>query len=103
MFLGRVIGNVQATRKDDRLGGVKLLIVQPAPLEDKDTHLPVVAADRIGAGIGEDVIVAFGRAARLAMGDENLPIEAAILAIVDGTEVRSDAKLKRGLGNEKER
>ncbi|MCZ7645019.1 MAG: EutN/CcmL family microcompartment protein [Planctomycetota bacterium] len=101
MFLGRVIGNVHATRKDERLGGTKFLLIQPAPQEDKDSFMPVVAADRIGAGVGEDVIVAFGRAARLAMGDENLPIEAAVLAIVDGKEVHPEVILKKGLGRDK--
>ena len=97
MFLGRVIGNITATRKVDKLEGVKFLLVQPQPLKDKESTTLVVAADRLGAGIGEDVIVAFGRAGRLGMGDENLPIEAAVVAIVDGKEIRIEARITKGL------
>ena len=97
MFLGRVIGNITASRKVEKLNGIKFLLVQPQPLKEKESAALVVAADRLGAGIGEDVIVAFGRAGRLGMGDENLPIEAAVVAIVDGKEIRAEARITKGL------
>ena len=97
MFLGRVIGNVTSTRKVDGLEGVKFLLVQPQPLHDKESTGLVVAADATGAGVGEEVVVGYGHAARLAMGDEDLPIEAAVVAIVDGKEIHAQEKTNKGL------
>jgi ethanolamine utilization protein EutN len=91
MFLGRVIGEVWATRKDPTLDGRRLLVVEPLddrrdPAAPKVT--PVVAADPIGAGIGEDVVVAFGKAARVACGgDGDFAFEAAVVGIVDDFDV----------------
>lgn len=87
MFLGRVIGEVWATRKVADLEGLRLLVVEAlderrAPGAPKVT--PVVAADPLGAGIGEHVVVAFGKAARVACGgDGDFAFEAAIVGIVD--------------------
>ncbi len=87
MFLGRVIGEVWATRKVCDLSGKRLLVVEA--LDDKndpeaDKVTPVVAADPIGAGIGETVVVAFGKAARVACGgDGDFAFEAAVVGIVD--------------------
>ena len=87
MFLGRVIGEVWATRKVSDLEGHRLLVVEaldtgsgpPAPMVT-----PVVAADPIGAGVGEEVLVAFGKAARVACGgDGDFALEAAVVGIVD--------------------
>ena len=91
MFLGRVIGQVWATRKAADLEGKRLLVVEPLderrdPAAPKVT--PVVAADPVGASIGEHVIVAFGKAARVACGgDGDYAFEAAIVGIVDDFEV----------------
>ena len=55
MKIGRVIGNIWATRKDENLSGLKLLVVQPLNLlNDQPIDTPIVAADIIGAGVGED-------------------------------------------------
>lgn len=91
MFLGRVIGEVWATQKNSDLEGKRLLVIQP--LDDHDDPAapkvtPVVAADPIGAGIGEQVIVAFGKAARVACGgDGDYAFEAAVVGIVDDFDV----------------
>ena len=91
MFLGRVIGELWATRKCSDLEGKRLLVVEA--LDEKDDPAapkvtPVVAADPIGAGIGETVIVAFGKAARVACGgDGDYAFEAAIVGIVDDLDV----------------
>ena len=91
MFLGRVIGEVWATRKVSDLEGHRLLVVEaldtgsgpPAPMVT-----PVVAADPLGAGVGEEVIVAFGKAARVACGgDGDFALEAAVVGIVDGHQL----------------
>ena len=93
MFLGRVIGEVWATQKSRDLEGKRLLVIQP--LDDRDDPAapkvtPVVAADPIGAGIGERVIVAFGKAARVACGgDGDFAFEAAVVGIVDDFEIPS--------------
>ena len=91
MFLGRVIGEVWATQKVSDLDGKRLLVIEALdearePGAPKVT--PVVAADPIGAGIGERVIVAFGKAARVACGgDGDYAYEAAVVGIVDDLNV----------------
>ena len=92
MFLGRVIGEVWATRKAPDLEGKRLLVIEP--LDDRpdgrpaDMVRPVVAADPIGADYGERVVVAFGKAARVACGgDGDYAFEAAIVGIVDDFDV----------------
>lgn len=88
MKTGKVIGNIWATRKEEQLSGIKLLIVQPIDMKDDSAAgLPVVAADRIGAGIGEKVIYVNGSSARTAAGGLEIPIDTAIIGIVDGQEI----------------
>jgi ethanolamine utilization protein EutN len=107
MFLGRVVGSVWATVKWPQLEGLKLLAVQPYHLLDlvesaaaaceSCTDL-VVCADVLGAGVGEDVIVGYGHAARVALEGQlaasakpSIPIDAAVVAIVDQVEVNQQA------------
>lgn len=88
MILGRVIGQVWATRKNPYLSGRKLLLVRPLTwsLPDHDCdHL--VAVDPVGAEVGQDVVVCLGLPARWALGDTRHPVEASIAAIVDRVEV----------------
>ncbi|MCT6923316.1 EutN/CcmL family microcompartment protein [Metasolibacillus sp.] len=87
MQIGRVIGNVWATRKEDGLNGLKLLIVQPIDSNQQPIRTELVAADRIGAGIGDDVLVTSGGSSRYIMKDNPLPIDAVIIGIIDSTEV----------------
>ncbi|HTF86899.1 MAG TPA: EutN/CcmL family microcompartment protein [Planctomycetota bacterium] len=91
MFLGRVVGEVWATKKSADLVGKRLLVVEALderrePGATKVT--PVVAADPLGAALGQHVIVAFGKAARVAYGaDGDFAFEAAIVGIVDDFDV----------------
>ncbi|MBM3975776.1 MAG: ethanolamine utilization protein EutN [Planctomycetes bacterium] len=91
MFLGRVIGEVWATKKMADLNGKRLLVVEPLderrdPASPKVT--PVIAADPLGARYGEHVVVAFGKAARVAFGgDGDFAFEAAVVGIVDRFDV----------------
>ena len=91
MFLGRVIGEVWATRKVEDLEGKRLLVVEA--LDERRTPgapkvTPVVAADPLGADLGQHVVVAFGKAARVACGgDGDFAFEAAIVGIVDDFHV----------------
>lgn len=88
MKIGKVIGNIWATRKEPRLSGYKLLVVLPVDVLSEDTRLvPIVAADTIGAGVGETVIYVSGSSARSAVGDMNLPIDATVVGIVDDLEI----------------
>jgi ethanolamine utilization protein EutN len=94
MQLGKVIGNVWATRKEEGLQGLKLLIVQPVDVQGKPVRTQFVAADRIGAGIGDDVLVTSGGSSRYIMQENPIPIDAVIIGIIDSTEV------ERGENNE---
>ena len=90
MFIGRVVGSLWATRKTANTDGMKFLIIQPQNLNKAPNTDTVVAADILGAGEGEIVMVAYGRAARLAVGKDDISIEAAVVAIIDGYEVKSE-------------
>jgi ethanolamine utilization protein EutN len=87
MFLGKVVGTVWSTKKTPDLEGVRFLVVHPYDLEKDPTRNIVVVADRLGAGSGEMVICAFGKAARTAMGDQEMAIEAAVVGIVDRVDI----------------
>ncbi len=83
MFLGKVVGTVWSTKKTPDLEGVRFLIVHPYDLDKEPTKNIVVVADRLGAGAGEIVMCAYGKAARTAIGNQDMSIEAAVVAIVD--------------------
>ncbi len=88
MELGRVRGSIWCTRKTDELSGFKLLLVEDWDLKTGEFSKKLrVCADVIGAGVGERVLLATGFAARKAMGDEKAPVDAAVVAIVDGWEM----------------
>ncbi len=82
MIVGKVVGTVVATRKNDNLIGSKFLIVQPLN-NMQPCGQRFVAVDNVGAGIGETVLVATGSAARIGCNMETSPIDAAIIGIVD--------------------
>ena len=81
MIIGKVVGSVVSTRKNDNLIGNKFMIVEPIPSLKVENR--IVAIDKIGAGIGEYVLVAQGSAARVGCGMETAPVDAAIVGIVD--------------------
>src|SRR5207253_3161988 len=87
MFLGKVIGTVWSTKKTPDLEGVRFLIVHPYDLDKQPTTNVVVVADRLGAGAGETVMCAFGKAARTAIGNQDMSIEAAVVGIVDRVDL----------------
>lgn len=91
MFLGKVIGTVWSTKKAPDLEGVRFLIVHPYDLDREPTKNVVVVADSLGAGTGEVVICAYGKAARSAIGNQDMSIEAAVVGIVDRVDL-TDAK-----------
>ncbi|NLV89608.1 MAG: EutN/CcmL family microcompartment protein [Tissierellia bacterium] len=83
MLIGRVIGTVVATRKDEKLIGSKLMITQPLDLELNPKGDPIIAVDTVGAGIGELVVYTTGTAGRIAARKLDAPIDAAIIGIID--------------------
>src|ERR1041384_1756158 len=83
MFLAKVIGTVWSTKKTPDLEGVRFLIVHPYDLDKQPNSSVVVVADRLGAGTGETVMCAFGKAARTAIGNQDMSIEPAGVGIAD--------------------
>ena len=91
MKTARVIGNIWATRKEEKLAGLKLLVLQPLNLlDDSPIEYPIVAADIIGAGVGEKVIYVGGSSARGAAGGMDIPVDAPGVGIVDDQEIEED-------------
>ncbi|HKQ53112.1 MAG TPA: EutN/CcmL family microcompartment protein [Pyrinomonadaceae bacterium] len=88
MFLGKVVGTVWSTKKTPDLEGVRFLIVHPYDLDKEPTKNIVVVADRLGAGVGETVMCAYGKAARSAIGNQEMAIEAAVVGIVDRVDLQ---------------
>ena len=83
MVLGKVVGTVWATRKDEQLTGLKLQIVRELALDGTARDRFVVAVDSVGAGIGETVLMAQGSSARQTDITRNRPVDAVITAIID--------------------
>ena len=92
MLIGKVVGTVVATRKEEELEGLKFLLVRGLDLEGKATSTLVVAVDAIGAGIGEVVLYASGSSARQTKVTKDRPVDATIMAIVDEIEVAGKLK-----------
>jgi len=87
MFLGRVIGTVWSTKKDENLVGAKFLIVRELSLDLKEKERFVVAIDSVGAGEGEVVLVATGSSSRMTNFTKDKPVDAVIMGIVDKLDV----------------
>ncbi len=83
MKLGKVVGTVVSTRKDEKIEGLRLYLVQDLSLEMKEKDSFVVAADAMNAGVGEIVLYASGSSARQTKATDGRPIDAVIMAIVD--------------------
>ncbi len=92
MLLGKVVGTVVSTRKEEELEGLKLLVVRGMDLENKPTSTLVVAVDAVGAGVGELVLYASGSSARQTKVTKDRPVDATIMAIVDQVEVGGSLK-----------
>lgn len=83
MIVGTVVGSLWATRKHDKLNGLTFLIVESAMSGKAEQRQRFVAADHVGAGIGETVLVTQGSAARILAESQQAPIDAIIVGIVD--------------------
>ena len=87
MLLGKVVGTLVATRKEPSLDGLKFLVLKQLDVEGQETGGYRVAADAVGAGLGEVVLYASGSSARQTTFTERRPCDAVIMAIVDTLEV----------------
>ena len=83
MKLGRIVGTVVSTRKDPKIEGLRLYLVQDVGLKFEGKDSFVVAADAMGAGVGEVVLYASGSSARQTDVTNNKPVDAVVMAIVD--------------------
>ena len=95
MFLGKIVGTVVATHKEPSLEGLKLLAVRRLTVDGEETPHYVVAADAVGAGVGEVVLVASGSSARQTRMTDKRPCDAVIMAIVDTWEVGGSVKYQK--------
>ena len=93
MFLARVIGSVVSTKKDETMRGQKLLLLRPMlvdeakPAQVRAGANTIVAVDSLGAGSGDLVLFCQGSSARQASGMKTLPVDAAVVGLVDSVEV----------------
>jgi len=90
MVIGRVVGRLWATRKDEKLNGQKFLIVRLLKDIDVEETGFFVAADSVGAGTGDNVLITRGGAARGSLGERDVPVDATIIGIIDSIEVENE-------------
>ena len=83
MKLGKIVGTVVSSQKDQKTEGLKFFVVRDLSVEMKNKDSFVIAADSVGAGIGEVVLYASGSSARQTDLTNNRPIDACVMAIVD--------------------
>jgi microcompartment protein CcmK/EutM len=83
MNIGRIVGDIVSSQKDEALVGLKLLLVQPLTPEREPAGRTLVAADAVGAGIGEIVFFVRGKEASFPFYPSQPPIDAGIVGIVD--------------------
>jgi carbon dioxide concentrating mechanism protein CcmL len=95
MLLAKVVGTVVATRKESTIEGLKLLLVRALDEEGRETGAQVVAADVVGAGPDEVVLVASGSSARQTTSTDKRPIDAVVMAIVDSWDVGGTVRYKK--------
>jgi microcompartment protein CcmK/EutM len=96
MLLGKVVGTVVATQKESSLDGLRFMVVKAIDDRGEPTGATVVAADAVGAGVGEVILYASGSSARQTRVTDKRPVDAVIMAIVDQWEVGGDTRYKKG-------
>jgi microcompartment protein CcmK/EutM len=95
MQLAKVVGTVVSTRKEPSLDGLKFLLVRGVDEEGKESGNFLVAADAVGAGPDEIVLIASGSSARQTQATDKRPVDAVVMGIVDSVEVGSKTKYKK--------
>lgn len=92
MQLARVVGTVVATRKEDSIQGLRLLVVRPLDEDGKESGNAIISADAVGAGPDEIVLIAAGSSARQTVMTDKKPVDSVIMAIVDSWNVGDKVK-----------
>lgn len=87
MVIGKVVGNIWSTRKDEKLNGIKFMVVKPLDEKFNEKGEVFVAADNAGAGVGDTVLITTGSAARISLGDNEIPVDSVIVGVIDSLEV----------------
>jgi microcompartment protein CcmK/EutM len=95
MLLGRVVGTLVASRKDEKLEGFTLLVVKQLDIDNREAGGYVIAADAVQAGIGDTVLYATGSSARQTVLTDKKPCDAVIMAVVDTWEVGGEVKYQK--------
>jgi microcompartment protein CcmK/EutM len=95
MLIGKVVGTVVASRKEEKLEGVKLLVLKQVNVEAQVGAGYVVAVDAVGAGMGEYVLYASGSSARQTVITDKRPVDAVVMAIIDQWEVGGEVKYRK--------
>lgn len=98
MLIGKVVGTVVATQKDEKLANLRFMLVRQITADGADTNSYVVAVDAVGSGVGEVVLYATGSSARQTVLTDKRPCDAVIMAIVDTWEVDGDVKYTKAAG-----
>ena len=96
MNLAKVLGRVVATRKEESIVGLKLLMLGAAGPDGELTGVSVVAVDAVGAGEGEYVLYASGSSARQTVETDGKPVDAVIMAIVDSWDIDGEDRYRKG-------
>lgn len=92
MLLAKVVGTLVSTRKEQSLENLKFLVLKQIDTDQKETGAYVIAADAVGAGVGEVVLYATGSSARQTVVTDRRPCDAVVMAIVDLWEIDEDVK-----------
>ena len=90
MLIGKVVGSVVATQKDEKLANTKLLVVQTHTHTNEPKDQYVVAVDSVQAGLGDMVLYACGSSARQTTITDGRPCDAVIMAVVDSWDLGSE-------------
>jgi microcompartment protein CcmK/EutM len=95
MLIARVVGDVVATIKDEKIVGRKLLIVREVTTENEIVGKPIVAIDTVDAGVGDVVLIAQGSSARQTSSTKDTPTDAVIFAVVDALELEGKVTFRK--------
>lgn len=103
MYAAKIIGNAVCTCKEQKLVGLKLLVVQPVSLLTLENEgKPLVAIDAVGAGESEVVLVVGGSSARQTAVTANMPVDATIMAVVDYIDINGKQVFEKYTGGDSE-
>ena len=98
MLIGKDVGTVVATQKDEKMEGMKFLVLKLVDTEGRESSGYIVAVDAMGAGLGEMVLYATGSSARQTTVTDKRPCDAVIMAIIDQWEVGGEVKYRKVTG-----